>query len=72
MLVSSAVTIGHRRFQQGFATVNLHCPTRVLGSYSMIIPLCRGLHSSTVRLNVSAFCGIGGANRGCLGGVWEV
>ena len=33
----------------------------------------RGLHSSTFRLNVSAFCGIGGAFRGgCLGGVQEV
>ena len=29
----------------------------------------RGLHSSTCQLNVSAFCGIGGAFRGCLGGV---
>ena len=29
----------------------------------------RGLHSSTSRLNVSAFCGIGGAFVGCLGGV---
>jgi len=29
----------------------------------------RGLHSSTFRLNVSAFCGIGGAFRGCVGGV---
>jgi len=29
----------------------------------------RGLHSSTFRLNVSAFCGIGGAFRGCSGGV---
>ena len=25
----------------------------------------RGLHSSTFRLNVSAFSGIGGASRGC-------
>ena len=32
-------------------------------------PLCRGLHSSAFRLNVSAFCGIGGAFRGCLRGV---
>jgi hypothetical protein len=32
----------------------------------------RGLHSSTFRLNVSAFCGMGGAFRGCLGGEWEV
>ena len=29
----------------------------------------RRLHSSTFRLNVSAFDGIGGAFRGCLGGV---
>ena len=29
----------------------------------------RRLHSSTSQLNVSAFCGIGGASRGCLGGV---
>jgi len=29
----------------------------------------RGLHSSTFRLNVSALYGIGGALRGCLGGV---
>jgi len=28
----------------------------------------RRLHSSTFRLNVSAFDGIGGAFRGCLGG----
>ena len=29
----------------------------------------RGLHSFTFQLNVSAFCGIGGACRVCLGGV---
>jgi hypothetical protein len=32
----------------------------------------RGLHSSTFRLIVSAFCWIGGALKGCLGGVQEV
>ena len=32
-------------------------------------PISRGLHSSTLRLNVSAFCGIGSAFKGCLGGV---
>jgi len=32
----------------------------------------RGSHSSTFRLNVSAFCGTGGAVGGCLGGVLEV
>jgi hypothetical protein len=30
----------------------------------------RGLHASTSRRNVNAFCGIGGALRGCLRGVW--
>ena len=29
----------------------------------------RGSHSTTFRLTISAFCGIGGAFRGCLGGV---
>jgi hypothetical protein len=29
----------------------------------------RGLHLSTFRLNLSAFCGIWGAFRSCLGGV---
>jgi len=29
----------------------------------------RGLHSSTFRLNVSAFCGIGGVFEGCVWGV---
>jgi len=32
----------------------------------------RGLHSFTFQLNVSAFCGIGGAFRGCLGLGFEV
>ena len=32
-------------------------------------PAARGLHSSTFRLNVSSFCGMGGAIRGCLGSV---
>ena len=32
----------------------------------------RGLHSSAFRLNVSAFCGIGGALRDCLGVVLRV
>ena len=36
------------------------------------VPRSRGLHSSTFRLNVSAFCGIGVASRGCLGGVQKV
>ena len=32
----------------------------------------RGLHSSTFRLNISAYWGIGGAFEGCLGGVRSV
>jgi hypothetical protein len=32
-------------------------------------PRGRGLHSSTIQLNVSAFCGIGGACMGHSGGV---
>jgi hypothetical protein len=32
----------------------------------------RGFHSSTFRLNASAFCGMGRTCRGCLGSVWEV
>jgi len=35
-------------------------------------PLVRGLHSSTVQLNFSAFCVTGGAIRGCSGGVLGV
>jgi hypothetical protein len=31
----------------------------------------RGLHSSTLPLNLSAFCVTGGAVRGCFGGVWR-
>ena len=31
-------------------------------------PRARGLHSSTFRLNVNDFCGIGGVFRGSLGG----
>ena len=44
---------------------------------NMLIIVCewaggRALHSSTVRLNVSALCGIGVAFMGCLGGVQGV
>jgi hypothetical protein len=35
-------------------------------------PQTRGLHSSTFQLNISAFCGIGGALRGCLASFQEV
>jgi hypothetical protein len=34
---------------------------------SSALPPLRGLHSFTSRLNVSAFCGIGSAFRGCFG-----
>ena len=38
---------------------------------SMREALGRGLHSSTFRLNISAFYGIGGECRGCLESVKE-
>jgi hypothetical protein len=41
-------------------------------TWSCISPRGRGLHSSTFRLNVSTFCGIGGAFEGCLGGIQVV
>jgi len=47
-------------------------PTLILNARFFQRVLCswtRGLHSSTFELNVSAFCGIGGAFRGCLGAV---
>jgi len=39
---------------------------------AVILALTRGLHSFTFQLNVSAFCGNGGASRGCLGAVLGV
>jgi len=48
-----------------------HRKVSALGG-SMTQPRNRGLQSSTFRLNVSAFCGIGGAFRGRLEGVYEV
>jgi len=45
---------------------NKASPSRNSGRYD---PYIRGLHSSTFRLNLSAFCGIGGTFRGFLGGV---
>jgi hypothetical protein len=39
-----------------------------LGKTITVIIVGRGLHWSTFRLNVSAFCGMGGALRGDLGG----
>jgi len=34
---------------------------------AMKMPTCRGLHSSTFRLNLGTFCGIVGASRGFIG-----
>jgi len=38
-------------------------------SFPSLLPTARGLHSSTIQLNVSAFCRIGGALMGRLGGI---
>ena len=51
----------------GLAGVDHECAAGV--GAVLVVPRARGLHSSTFRLNVSAFDGIGGAFRGCLGGV---
>ena len=41
---------------------------RALQSAARVVDTGRGLHSSAFRLNVSTFCEIGSACRGCLGG----
>ena len=59
------------RFQLGggSAGFNLHCPTLSKAyANTMYTPAIRGLHSSSFRLNFSAFCGMGGAFRVCLRG----
>jgi hypothetical protein len=43
-------------------------PMLETGAFHVLL-LGRGLHSSSFRLSVSAFCGIGGASRGIEGGV---
>ena len=47
----------------------LHESHHVAALGGVAAPLARGLHSFVFQLNVSALCGIGGAFRGCLGGV---
>ena len=44
----------------------------ILSTVMKISPENMGLHSSTFQLNVSAFCGIGGASRDCLGVILRV
>ena len=57
-----------RRFQHGFHRFNLHRLTMLSGTRSShhstnscqkMLPSPKGLHSSTFRINLSAFCGIG-------------
>jgi hypothetical protein len=45
-------------------------PSLVRIALGTLLPVFKGLHSLTLQLNVSAFCGIGGGFRGCLGGVY--
>jgi hypothetical protein len=49
-----------------------HTPAHFRGVRTAALILGRGLHSSTFRLNVSAFYRIGVACSGCLGGFQEV
>jgi len=44
-------------------------PAPPAGAAPLPLPRARGLHLSTFRLNVSVFCGTGGAFRGCFGGI---
>ena len=56
-----------------FSTNLRNCDLAVDGSpIRSTLTSGRGLHSSTLSLNLSAFCGIGGACRGCLAGVQGV
>jgi len=50
------------------ATVDPQLAARLAAAAALT--LGRGLHWSTFRLNVSVFCGIGGALRGCLRVFW--
>jgi len=66
-------------FQPGFDRVKLHrqtlsisCPGSLLYTKMSFVTVQQGLSFSTFRLNVSAFCGTGGAFRGCLGGLGGV
>ena len=53
-----------------YAEVGLGVGLRVSGKAAAFMQkVGRGLHWSTFRHNVSAFCGIDGAFRGCLGGI---
>ena len=64
----------------GQSGVNLHCPTVAVLSAATRITVrppssCRGLHSSTFRLNISTFCGMGDVQwvlRGCSWGAQGV
>jgi hypothetical protein len=57
---------GERDMRPAFMNVpSSHLPWSLM----TLKPMARGLHSSTFRLNVSAFCGIGCARKGCLWGV---
>jgi hypothetical protein len=54
----------------GLANMIDRPPLVICGLVFMSGAACgRGLHSSTLQLNVSAFCVTGGASRGCFGGV---
>jgi len=52
----------------GIWSVPLDLPLNLLG-INAAGEVGRGLHSSTFQHNLSALCQIGGAFRGCLGGV---
>jgi len=73
-------TLTHCSFEQKFRmsrsgyewagpTLAIMGTERIMVPMSTRMPGSRGLHSSTFRLNLSAFCEIGGTFRGCPRGV---
>jgi hypothetical protein len=53
----------------GYASAKLYGVGKAAGDYARLMVGCvlnTGLHSSTFQLNLSGFCGIGGARRGCV------
>jgi len=55
----------------GAAPADLKHLTQVLAAVTVVVvpvvnPDGRGFHSFTSQLNLSVFCGIGGARRGCV------
>ena len=75
---TGALNMGYHRFNLDGPTMWPQWRLTTWGSYASRPPprgdpMSRGLHSSTVQLNLSASYGIGGARRGCVARAkWEL